>query len=77
MALFASPSAVSAFARAFSLTDSPATDHAPICALRALCIGESTAERARTFGMTVHTAQEASMTALYRLAEELTLELVL
>jgi uroporphyrinogen III methyltransferase/synthase len=70
MALFASPSAVSAFARAFSLPSTPAIDpaHVPITAL---CIGESTAECARTFGMTVHTAREASMTALYRLAEEL------
>jgi uroporphyrinogen III methyltransferase/synthase len=50
--LFASPSAVSAFAAAFSLPNSPAIvpEKLPI---KALCIGESAAARARNFGMEV------------------------
>ncbi|MDR3284039.1 MAG: uroporphyrinogen-III C-methyltransferase [Treponema sp.] len=66
--LFASPSAVSAFARAFSL---PGTRNSAPGPITALCIGESTAKRARAFGMTAHSAREASMTALYRLAADI------
>jgi uroporphyrinogen III methyltransferase/synthase len=63
MVLFASPSAVSAFADFF-----PALDFS---ALKALCTGETTAERARELGMAVHAAAEPGPEALCRLAAEL------
>jgi uroporphyrinogen-III synthase len=55
--LFASPSSVSAFADAFSLPETPAIvpEKLPI---KALCIGESTAACARSFGMEVHKGDE-------------------
>jgi uroporphyrinogen III methyltransferase/synthase len=65
MVLFASPSAVSAFADVFA----SALNYAQV---RALCIGDSTAAMARKFGMAVHVAREASMAGLYRLVGELT-----
>jgi len=65
MVLFASPSAVSAFAHEFCLLNNPV-------AVVALCIGESTAERARACGMGAFIAEEASVESLYRLAGELT-----
>jgi uroporphyrinogen III methyltransferase/synthase len=60
---FLSPSAVSAFAALF-----PGMDFS---ALTALCIGESTAEEARNFGMAVRIPAEASAEGLCRLAAAL------
>lgn len=60
---FTSPSAAAAFAEAF-----PAPDFSHITAL---CIGESTASRARALGMAVYTAEEASVDSMCRLAGEL------
>jgi uroporphyrinogen III methyltransferase/synthase len=69
MVLFASPSAVSSFAEAFCVSTAAAISaaHVPVTAL---CIGQSTAARARSFGMNAYIAQEASMAALYQLAHE-------
>ena len=53
--------------RAFVLTN-PEADPARI---RALCIGEMTAEAAREAGMIVHVAQEATVEGLVELAEKL------
>ena len=53
--------------RAFVQTN-PETDPAGI---RALCIGEMTAEAARAAGMIVHVAQKAAIDGLIELAEKL------
>ena len=67
LVLFASPSAVSVFAGTFSLATAPAIVPAKL-PVKALCIGETTAARAREFGMEVVVARESSMAELYRLA---------
>jgi uroporphyrinogen III methyltransferase/synthase len=63
LVFFTSPSAVSAFIETFPRLSLPN--------IRALCIGETTAFRAREFGMEVHTAEEAGNEAMCRLAGEL------
>jgi uroporphyrinogen III methyltransferase/synthase len=60
--LFTSPSMVSAFIALFGPENRSG--------VQALCIGETTGEAARKFGMKVHIADEASMQGLYRLAAE-------
>ncbi|MDR1904969.1 MAG: uroporphyrinogen-III C-methyltransferase [Treponema sp.] len=60
---FTSPSTVAAFAEAF-----PAVK---LSEITALCIGEPTSIRAREFGMTAHTAAEAAVDSMCRLAAEL------
>jgi uroporphyrinogen III methyltransferase/synthase len=59
-ALFYSPSAVPVFAAA-----------CPAQGVKALCIGAATAARAEEFGMEAHTAAEAGIEGLCRLAAEL------
>jgi uroporphyrinogen III methyltransferase/synthase len=58
--LFTSPSTVTAFAAAFKAENRSG--------VQAFCIGETTGEAARKFGMKAHIAEEASMQGLYRLA---------
>jgi uroporphyrinogen-III synthase len=62
--LFTSPSMVAAFAVAFIALFRAENR----LGVQALCIGETTGEAARKFGMKVHIADEASMQGLYRLA---------
>jgi uroporphyrinogen III methyltransferase/synthase len=57
---FTSPKTVLSFASRFSCSG-----------IQALCIGQSTAEKAREFGMETHTPAEASAKGLYQLAAEL------
>ncbi|MDR1933914.1 MAG: uroporphyrinogen-III C-methyltransferase [Spirochaetales bacterium] len=60
---FTSPSSAAAFVEAFPAMKLPG--------ITALCIGETTAIRARELGMSVHTAGEATTRGMCRLAGEL------